>query len=135
MLTDVPILFSADDAAHVPLRLRHYMRHLIADPEGYEELYRRLTNQPRVVKPPLGTLRLLLPEERRQDFAPIEEPLLHKSAPSNFTDDLNGVKLEMIYIPGGEFMMGSNDNDDERPRHLVKLSPFFMGKYQITQAQ
>jgi formylglycine-generating enzyme required for sulfatase activity len=41
----------------------------------------------------------------------------------------------MIYIPGGEFMMGSNDYDDEKPPHPVKLSPFYIGKYQITQAQ
>jgi len=56
------------------------------------------------------------------------------SSPLNFIEDLKGVKLEMIYIPGGEFMMGSNFLD-ESPPHLVKLSPFFIGKYQITQAQ
>jgi formylglycine-generating enzyme required for sulfatase activity len=160
----IPVLFSADDAEHVPERLRHYMRHLIAGPEGYEELYRRLTNQPRVVKPQLGKLRSFEPvnkarslpsEERRQDFEPIEEappakqtskatqprivappePAPSDFAPSNFTEDLNGVKLEMIYIPGGEFMMGSNDYDNEKPPHPVKLSPFYIGKYQITQAQ
>jgi formylglycine-generating enzyme required for sulfatase activity len=48
--------------------------------------------------------------------------------------------LEMVEIPGGEFMMGSPDDelerfDDESPRHLVQVPPFFMGKYQVTQAQ
>jgi formylglycine-generating enzyme required for sulfatase activity len=48
--------------------------------------------------------------------------------------------LEMVEIPGGEFMMGSPDDeleryDDESPRHLVRVSPFFMSKYQVTQAQ
>lgn len=62
----------------------------------------------------------------------IVEP--RKPLPSNFTEDLNGVKLNMIYVPGGEFTMGSNDYD-EKPPHRVKLSPFFIGKYQITQAQ
>ncbi len=153
----IPVLFSADDAAHVPQRLQHYMRHLYAGPEGYEELYRRLTNQPRVVKPPLGKLRSFEPvnklrslpsEERQQDFEPIEDPPApepkSKPAPShappkpstsNFIEDLNGVKLEMIYIPGGEFMMGSNNYDDEKPPHRVKLSPFLIGKYPVTQAQ
>jgi formylglycine-generating enzyme required for sulfatase activity len=56
------------------------------------------------------------------------------SLPFNFIEDLNGVKLEMIYIRGGEFTMGSNFLD-ESPPHRVKLSPFFIGKYQITQAQ
>jgi formylglycine-generating enzyme required for sulfatase activity len=48
--------------------------------------------------------------------------------------------LEMVEIPGGEFMMGSPDDelmhqDRESPYHLVKVSPFFMSKYQVTQAQ
>jgi formylglycine-generating enzyme required for sulfatase activity len=48
--------------------------------------------------------------------------------------------LEMVEIPGGEFMMGSSDGelgryDDESPRHLVQVPPFFMSKYQVTQVQ
>ena len=54
----------------------------------------------------------------------------------NFTEDLgNGVKLEMIYIPAGEFMMGSNESEYEQPIHKVTLSEFYLGKYPITQAQ
>jgi formylglycine-generating enzyme required for sulfatase activity len=55
----------------------------------------------------------------------------------------NGVKLEMVYIPAGSFMMGSpsgegddDDDDDERPQHQVTFAkPFYMGKYAITQEQ
>lgn len=47
-----------------------------------------------------------------------------------------GVKLELIYIPGGTFMMGTGDGDnDEKPVHPVVLKPFFVGKYLMTQAQ
>ena len=58
-----------------------------------------------------------------------------------FTQDLgNGVDLEMVYIPAGSFLMGSpkseRDSDDsERPQHQVNIQPFFLGKYQVTQAQ
>jgi formylglycine-generating enzyme required for sulfatase activity len=52
-----------------------------------------------------------------------------------FTVNLNGVKLEMIHVPGGEFTMGSNDHDDEKPPHRVRLSAFAIGKYEVTQAQ
>ncbi|HLP88997.1 MAG TPA: bifunctional serine/threonine-protein kinase/formylglycine-generating enzyme family protein [Nostocaceae cyanobacterium] len=56
-----------------------------------------------------------------------------------FAEELNkNVILEMVYIPGGTFMMGSPESEgdaDERPQHQVKISPFFMGKYPITQAQ
>ncbi|MDZ8186800.1 MAG: bifunctional serine/threonine-protein kinase/formylglycine-generating enzyme family protein [Nostoc sp. ChiSLP02] len=56
-----------------------------------------------------------------------------------FVEDLgNGVILEMVSIPGGTFIMGSAENEgkaNERPQHQVKVSAFFMGKYEITQAQ
>ena len=57
------------------------------------------------------------------------------------TEDLgNGVLLEMVYIPGGTFMMGAPKNEegrssDEGPQHKVTIKPFLMGKYPITQAQ
>ena len=48
--------------------------------------------------------------------------------------------LEMVTIPGGQFLMGSSEDslqayDNEKPQHLVKLKPFLMSKYLITQAQ
>ena len=52
----------------------------------------------------------------------------------------NGVVLEMIAIPGSSFLMGTTatkfgQRDIEEPQHLVKIAPFFMGKYLVTQAQ
>jgi formylglycine-generating enzyme required for sulfatase activity len=47
-----------------------------------------------------------------------------------------GVTLDMVSIPGGTFMMGDErHHQDERPLHQVTVSPFYMGKYPITQAQ
>jgi len=57
----------------------------------------------------------------------------------SFTEDLgNGVELEMIWIPGGKFLMGSpkvKGHDYEKPQHEVIIQPFYMGKFPITQAQ
>jgi formylglycine-generating enzyme required for sulfatase activity len=47
----------------------------------------------------------------------------------------NGIDLEMVYIPGGSYMMGSQELDAEKPLHQVTVSPFHLGKYPITQAQ
>ncbi|MDJ0636340.1 MAG: SUMF1/EgtB/PvdO family nonheme iron enzyme [Xenococcaceae cyanobacterium MO_188.B29] len=61
----------------------------------------------------------------------------------------NGVELEMVAIPGGEFLMGTEEAEIERlikkfkwegfrseqPQHLIKIQPFFMGKYPVTQEQ
>ncbi|MEH2124725.1 MAG: SUMF1/EgtB/PvdO family nonheme iron enzyme [Nostoc sp.] len=58
-----------------------------------------------------------------------------------FIEDLgNGINLEMVQIPGGTFMMGSPEKEagrdkDESPQHQIKVPGFFMGKYEITQAQ
>ena len=58
-----------------------------------------------------------------------------------FTENLgNGVILDMVYIPGGKFTMGSppdekDSYDYERPQHKVTVQSFFMGKFQVTQAQ
>ena len=42
--------------------------------------------------------------------------------------------IQMLYLPGGEFTMGSDrGNPDEAPAHKVKLSPFLMDKFEVTQ--
>ena len=63
-----------------------------------------------------------------------EEPI---AAPQNIiVEDLgNGVILDMIEIPGGEFTMGSNLQPEEQPQHRVTIPSFFMGKFPVTQAQ
>jgi eukaryotic-like serine/threonine-protein kinase len=52
----------------------------------------------------------------------------------------DGLPLEMVKITGGNFEMGSKKSEEksepcEQPRHQVKVSGFYMGKYPITQAQ
>ena len=65
-----------------------------------------------------------------------------KSPPKELNVDLGkGVKLELVLIPAGEFMMGSPDSDedanaDEKPQHRVRITkPFYLGKYPVTQEQ
>jgi len=52
----------------------------------------------------------------------------------------NNVFLDMVSIPGGSFQMGAAQNEeganpDEYPQHSVTITPFYMGKFAITQAQ
>lgn len=47
------------------------------------------------------------------------------------------VKFDMLPIPGGEFVMGSPEDEegreaDEGPQHKVKVEPFWMGKCEVT---
>ncbi len=48
--------------------------------------------------------------------------------------------MEFVYVPGGCFQMGSPKSedsryDDEGPQHEVCVKGFWMGKYEVTQAQ
>ena len=72
---------------------------------------------------------------------------IHESAAEvtefkNFTETVPGstASIKMVAIPGGEFMMGSPENEafrksDEGPQKRVKISPFFMGEYEVTWDQ
>jgi len=56
-----------------------------------------------------------------------------------YTNTIPGtqVTFALVPIPGGEFLMGSPDTEpgrkpDEGPQHKVKISPFWMGRCQVT---
>jgi formylglycine-generating enzyme required for sulfatase activity len=62
-----------------------------------------------------------------------------ESEMKKYTNTIPGTRVTyaMVPIPGGEFTMGSPDSEpsrkpDEGPRHKVKISPFWMGQYEIT---
>jgi len=54
---------------------------------------------------------------------------------------VNSIGMVLVPIAAGEFLMGSPDsdgaaNDDEKPRHLVKITePFYLGAMEVTQGQ
>jgi formylglycine-generating enzyme required for sulfatase activity len=48
----------------------------------------------------------------------------------------NSIGMKFTLIPAGEFMMGSEKYDDEKPMHKVKLrKPFYLGAYPVTQRE
>jgi formylglycine-generating enzyme required for sulfatase activity len=56
-----------------------------------------------------------------------------------YTETIPGtdVKFDLVPIPGGEFLMGSlpdeeDRGEDEGPQHAVKIGPFWMSKYEVT---
>lgn len=42
------------------------------------------------------------------------------------------IEEKMVWVEGGTFEMGSRKKDDEKPPHEVKLSSFYMDKYEVT---
>lgn len=47
-------------------------------------------------------------------------------------------EMDMVFVEGGLFVMGSDDEEadaDEHPVHEVAVADFYMGRYEVTQAQ
>ena len=46
-----------------------------------------------------------------------------------------GLETSMLLVPPGEFDMGSDDLADSRPVHTVHVGAFYLGRYEVTQAE
>lgn len=101
----------------------------------------------RVTKPPRKSTPL---SERKPDVARQAPCVAHPPTSRTghkYSEDLNGVKLEMVEIPAASFCMGSSPPyekeffkgelpyKDEGPQHRVTMQSFYIGKYEVTQAQ
>jgi hypothetical protein len=69
-------------------------------------------------------------------------PQTDQTGPEITLDLGKGVKLEMVYIKPGKFVMGGENTWDNRfgcvelPKHKVTITKgFYLGKYEVTQAQ
>ena len=75
------------------------------------------------------------------EAAVIKPPVQSGTLKALTLDCGNGVKMDMVLIPAGEFLMGSPDSEEgrdesESPQHKVTISkPFYMGRYEVTQSQ
>lgn len=65
------------------------------------------------------------------------------SRPANRTNNTftNSLGMKLTFIPQGDFLMGSSENEpgrfeDEGPLHLVRITkPFYLGVYEVTGAE
>lgn len=77
-----------------------------------------------------GGVYWLLNSDFVEGSTPDEEGYVQKV--DTFT--INGIRLEMVKIPGGTFTMGSEDGDaNEKPVKSKQVSDFYLSKYEVTQ--
>jgi tetratricopeptide (TPR) repeat protein len=81
----IPVILSTEDIENIPLELRGSPYYVLDSESGYEALYRRLTDQPEVIKQQLGKLRSLRPRERKQNFFNVKEEAETQSEPPEST--------------------------------------------------
>ena len=151
----IPVLLSGAQTEWIPSPLRATSYYRLDIPEDYVTLYRRLTDQPAVQKPKLGTIKSYEsrePPKLFSDLAPTPKPEPTPDKPSWFIDsgtdnygqwatfEVRNVRQKMRWIEPGTFWMGSPEGekgrrDDEGPRHHVELTQgFWLGETPCTQA-
>ena len=87
--------------------------------------------------PAAGEKVVELPEGFRAKDGATPEPYTNTGYPKEIIHTKTGI--EMVFIPAGEFMMGSPSSEsgrdsDEGPVHKVRITtPFYMGKYEVKQ--
>jgi formylglycine-generating enzyme required for sulfatase activity len=57
------------------------------------------------------------------------------AAADQLPQDTKAAVSETVLIPEGEFLMGSEREGDHNPPHTVRMSSFYMDKYEVTNAQ
>lgn len=67
-------------------------------------------------------------------------PSYNSSANQDFTEDAWGINMKMIWVEGGEFMMGCTSeqgscDDDEQNVRRVTVDGFYIGMLEVTQSQ
>jgi formylglycine-generating enzyme required for sulfatase activity len=109
------------------------------DPEAYPETPKRkiVPIKPKPIQEPI----VEIPRVPGWPFDAVEAKHRQSQAslgPGHRTiDPGNGIKIEMVFVPAGQFVMGDkNGLHDERPVTAVTIEkPFWIGKFEITNEQ
>lgn len=118
----IPVLFEPDQVKYIPTPLRGATHYCIDTDQGYESLYRRLTNQPLVEIPDLGKLLELPLCERKQDFltAAINRPEEESAMLNNEIAESSGTFLLIRPVM---------NKYNSYPREFYEILSFSIGLY------
>lgn len=79
---------------------------------------------------------IIIPTDHSKNKKLITKPVFNKISPKSNNLTSQTSNIQMVFVQGGSFDMGSNNGlNDEKPVHRVTLSSFYIGKYEVTQAQ
>jgi cold shock CspA family protein len=115
----IPVVFHQNDSGFIPEPLRSFQHYAIETDAGYEDLYRRLTKQPRISKPERGIVRGL-PTGLNIDTAKINNEETNMNMPISETNiskentnrHANLIKNEIELVINRDF--GSYTTEDQR---------------------
>lgn len=109
--------------------LRHWHNADIAWATIIREIRRLITTAQQIAEQKQAEKNAEIERQKRQEEAAAKAIHLAEIAKQANTF------VEMVFVKGGTFKMGSKDNVSEKPIHSVTLSDFYLGKYPVTQKQ
>lgn len=145
----VPVLFSDGSPEHIPVPARGLRCYVVDTKFGYDDLYRRLSGQSTVTRPPLATIRHLPARARRWTQRGTEaaaspptagaeegylrfgiEPRFGIYADLTIATEHGRASQRLRWISPGTFLMGSPEDEpgryeNEGPRHEVTITDGF----------
>jgi formylglycine-generating enzyme required for sulfatase activity len=130
----IPVLI---DDVKIPLAFRRIQAADLRDWEG-KLPHLGFDNLLKAVAGILGRPPAVQLGQKTNEVKDIEPEKVHISIeePEELAKPDNRIGMKFTQIPVGEFYMGSEENDNEKPVHKVKIkSPFYLGTYPVTQAE
>jgi tetratricopeptide (TPR) repeat protein len=119
----IPVTFTPQDTDFIPSPLRAATNYRLNSTDGYELLYRRLTNQPRTRKPDLGKLPPLAPRDRKQVF-----PAIWDDSPASNSRPLNFFALDDTWVGRESLIQDLSNRIRESCRLLILVGITGIGK-------
>ncbi|WP_293127020.1 tetratricopeptide repeat protein [Microcoleus sp. bin38.metabat.b11b12b14.051] len=124
----IPIAFTAQDSEFIPSPLRSATFYRLDTADGYESLYRRLTNQLRTPKPGVGILRTLPPRERKQLFREESQSTASESLQETQVRPLNFFALDDRWVGRDNLIRDLSDRIRSNCRLLMLVGITGIGK-------
>jgi formylglycine-generating enzyme required for sulfatase activity len=82
----------------------------------------------------LSPIFFVIPDDLAEHFQRVTGQSFRKTT-RDFREKIGNATLEMIFVQGGQFRMGGEEYDDEKPIHTVNVADFYMSKYPVTLAE
>ena len=131
----IPVLIERD--VKIPLEFRLMQVADFRDWEG-KLPHPGFDNLLKAVAGILGRPLAVQPGQKTNEVRRIEPEKVHISIeePEKIAKQGNSSGMKFTLIPAGECYMGSEEYDDEKPVHKVKINnPFYLGTYPVTQRE
>ena len=139
--TKATILIDGKEIGSTPGIFRNILigdREVTVKKEGYSPETDRVTIEEGKTTPKEFTL---TKKTEQQPIAVTQQKENDATSVNCYAETIKGLNLQMVYVEGGTFTMGatpeqgSDAESDEKPAHKVTLSSYYIGKFEVTQAQ